>query len=245
MTNFVNIDLDDLADRGFVTPERKKSVLIAEEFRVIKRPLLANISRKTTKPIRNANLIVVTSALPLEGKSFTAVNLAMSIAMELDRHVLLVDADVARPSLPRVLRCEGQAGLLDVLADRTVPLEDVLYRTNIPNLSLLFAGTSQPDATEMLASDTMTALLAEIAERYADRVIVFDSSPLLITTESRVLVQQMGQVVFVVAAEQTLQNVMKEALATIESCPVKYLVLNQVREGATVGSGYGYGYKYS
>lgn len=238
--NFVSINLDNLAANGFVVPGQKNNRIIVEQFRVIKRPLLANISRETDRRIRNANLIVVTSALPMEGKSFTAFNLAMSITMELGRQVLLIDADVARPSLPSLLQCHGKRGLLDALVDPSLDLSEVLFRTNIDNLSLMFAGTPQSDATELLASDTMSALLAQIARRYADRVIIFDSPPLLVTTESRVLVQQMGQIVFVVAAENTLQSVLKEALRTIENCPVKYLVLNQ----ANVKTVEGYGYTY-
>lgn len=225
-----------------MTPDATGS-LIAEEFRIIKRPLLANAASRTLPPIRNANLIMVTSALPGEGKSFTALNLAMSIAMEFDRTVLLVDADVARPSLPRVLGLPEQDGLLDVLQGK-IALPDVLLRTNVEKLTLLTAGSADAHATELLASDGMTRLLNEMAKRYSDRIIIFDSPPLLMTTESRVLANQMGQIVMVVQAEETLQKAVIQALTTIEACPVKALVLNRARNVDQIVYGYGYGYGY-
>jgi protein-tyrosine kinase len=237
----VNIDLQKLAAAGLVMPDNPGST-VAEEFRIIKRPLLANARAGST--IRNPNLIMVTSALPGEGKSFTSLNLAMSLAMELERTVLLVDADVARPSLPKMLGLPQQRGLLDVLENKSMQLSDVLLRTNVEKLNILMAGTSYPNATELLASQAMADLLDEMAQRYADRLIVFDSPPLLMTTESRVLATHMGQIVFVVQAEQSLQSAVKTALATIESCPVKLLVLNQARNLDPVTYGYGYGYGY-
>lgn len=234
----IEINLQKLAEVGFIMPDQPRSA-IAEEFRVIKRPLLAN-ARSVS--ILNANLIMVTSALPGEGKSFTALNLALSIAMELERTVLLIDADVARPSLPAMLGIPTQKGLLDVLENRTLDLSDVLLRTNVEKLNLLMAGTSHPHATELLASEAMTRLLGEMARRYSDRIIIFDSPPLLMTTEARVLATHMGQIVFVVQAEESLQSAVKEALATIEPCPVKLLVLNQARNLDPVAYGYGYGY---
>ncbi|MBI5784936.1 MAG: tyrosine-protein kinase family protein [Rhodocyclales bacterium] len=237
-----DIDVDRLAAAGFITQSATGS-LIAEEFRVIKRPLLQNVLGGAA-PVRNANLIMVTSSLPGEGKSFTAINLAMSIAMELDRTVLLVDADVARPSLPRVLGLPDQKGLLDVLQDKSLKLSDVLLRTNVDKLTVLLAGTQDAQATELLASEAMGRLLDDIARRYADRIVIFDSPPLLMTTESRVLASRMGQIVFVVRAEETPQNAIKEALGAIDACPVKLMVLNQARNVENVAYGYDYGYGY-
>jgi exopolysaccharide/PEP-CTERM locus tyrosine autokinase len=168
----------------------------------------------------------------------------MSIAMELDRTVLLVDADVARPSLPRVLGLPEQKGLMDVLQDKSLKLSDVLLRSNIDKLTILTAGTQDAHATELLASEVMGRLLNEMARRYPDRVIIFDSPPLLMTTEARVLATRLGQIVFVVRAEQTPQSAVKEALATIETCPVKLMVLNQTRNVEHVAYGYEYGYGY-
>mgnify|MGYP001376073349 FL=1 len=190
----------------------------------------------------HGNLIMVTSALPGEGKSFTAINLAMSLAMELDHTVMLVDADVTCPSVMTKLGLPPAAGVLDVLQDDKIKLSDVLLRTNVDKLTLLPAGLPHPRATELLASDAMTSLLDEMGKRYSDRIIIFDSPPLLLTTEARVLASHMGQVVIVVQAEKTLQSQVEHALSTIESCPIKLMVLNQVRSSGLGAYGYGYGY---
>jgi receptor protein-tyrosine kinase len=231
------IDLARLAAAGMVTPDAPRSQ-IADEFRVIKRPLLGNASKRGGAGA-SPNMIMVTSALAGEGKTFTAVNLAMSIAMELDNTVLLVDADVANPTLPGVLRFSSPKGLLDVLTDRAIGLPDVLLRTNVQKLSILPAGTAHRRATELLASEAMERLITEIANRYPDRIVVFDAPPLLPTTESRVLASHMGQIVIVVEADKTTHSALKQALATIESCPLVMTMLNKAAR-SEVGSYYGY-----
>lgn len=239
----VELDMHKLAASGLIRPDAPRSQL-ADEFRVIKRPLIANAMGKGAAPIKNGNLIMVTSALPAEGKSFTAANLAISIAMELDNTVMLVDADVARPSLLKMLGLAPAPGLLDVLVNESNDLSPVLLRTNIETLSILPSGTQHPRATELLASESMNRLLEEMASRYPDRIIIFDSPPLLVTTEARVLASHMGQVVMVVRAEVTAQSDVKHALAAIENCPVKMTLLNQVRSTSRSEYGYGYGYGY-
>ena len=233
------IDLAQLAAAGMVTPDAPRTQ-IADEFRVIKRPLLANTQRKSAGAPANANLIMVTSALAAEGKTFTAVNLAMSIVMELDSTVLLVDADVANPTLPKVFRFPSSKGLMDVLTDRAISLPDVLLRTNVPKLTILPAGTAHRRATELLASDAMERLITEVAKRYSDRIVIFDAPPLLPTTESRALATHMGQIVVVVEADKTTHAALKGALATVESCPVVMTMLNKATR-SDVGSFYGYG----
>ena len=235
------LDLVKLARSGFVTPDSPRS-RVADEFRIIKRPLIANASARRAIPIKNGNLIMVTSAVPGEGKTFSAINLAMSIAMELDQTVLLVDADVARPSLPRVLGFPAGKGLLDGLRSKSFDLDKALIRTNVEKLTVLPSGTPDAHATELLASDAMVRLLDGMASRHADRIVIFDSPPLLATTESRVLATHMGQIVFVVQAETTLQSAVKRALGTIDACPVKLILLNQTRTVAQGAYGYGYGY---
>jgi len=237
----VVIDLDALAAAGIVSPNAPRSQ-IADQYRVIKRPLISNAMGKGATVIQNGNLIMVTSSVPGEGKSFTAINLAISIAAELDNTVMLVDADVARPSVLRVLGLPAGPGLLDLLLDDSADLSSMLLKTNIDKLSILPSGTPHARATEMLASDAMTNLLRDMAKRYSDRIIVFDSPPLLLTTEARVLATHMGQIVMVVQAEKTLRSDVQDALATIEACPVKMMVLNQARTTSAGGYGYGYGY---
>ena len=237
----VEIDLEALALAGIVSPNAPRS-RVADQFRVIKRPLIANALGKGAAVVAKGNLIVVTSALPGEGKTFTAINLAMSIATELDCTVMLVDADVSRPSVMRVLGLPPGPGLLDMVQDESLNMSDFLLRTNIDKLTVLPSGTQHPRATELLASDAMTRLLDDMARRYPERIIVFDSPPLLLATESQVLASHMGQVVVVVQAEKTPQSTVLQALATIESCPIKLMLLNQAKTAATEGYGYGYGH---
>ncbi len=233
----VTIDLERLREGGMIAPDSDKTPL-AEEFRVIKRPLLKNAFGGGAK-IRNGNLVMVTSAFPREGKSFCAINLAMSIAMERDRTVLLVDADVARPSIPQKFGIAPDIGLMDVLLDSHVSLADAIVRTNVAKLTLMPAGRPHRQATELLASEAMAELLAELSARYADRIVIFDSPPLLVTTEARTLAANMGQIVMVVESENTTHEALREALATIESCEVVGMVLNKGRR-SNPGDSYGY-----
>ncbi|MGE5491136.1 MAG: XrtA-associated tyrosine autokinase [Actinomycetota bacterium] len=240
----VDIDLEAIAAAGLVNPQAPGSQ-IAEQYRVIKRPLLINaLGKGNVPPIESGNLIMVTSALPNEGKTFNSVNLAMSIVAELDCTVMLVDADVARPSVLPLLGLPAQPGLLDLLQDDSLDLSDVLLKTNVAKLSILPSGTPHPRATELLASDAMARLINDMAGRYPDRIIIFDSPPLLVTTESHVLASHMGQIVMVVEAERTLQAEVTQALATVDSCPVKLMILNKAKADFKRGYSYGYGYAY-
>lgn len=235
----VQIDLARLAEMGYLTPSFPRGQT-ADEFRVIKRPLLKNVaSAKSANPVSRANLIMVTSSVPGEGKTFVSCNLAMSLAMELDTTVLLVDADVSRASVLSRLGLMPSQGLLDVLTNPSLPLSSVMLRTNVEKLAILPAGTPNGRATELLASEAMNRLLDEMAERYADRLVVFDAPPLLASTESRVLASHMGQIVMVVEADRTPQKVVSQAMATIETCPVVFPLLNKISR-SEVGSYYGY-----
>jgi receptor protein-tyrosine kinase len=239
----VDIDFARLESMGYLSPTASRSQL-ADEFRVIKRTLLHNIAVRPAEAVNATNLIMVTSALPGEGKTFTAINLALSMASEFDRTVLLIDADVQRPAVLDRLGLPRSKGLLDLLTDSSVALHEVLLRTNVDKLSILPPGTAHAQATELLASEAMDRLLLDLSTRYPDRVIVFDAPPLLASTESRVLATHMGQVIMVVAADKTPQGSLMEAMRTVESCPLVYSVLNKTRR-ASAGSYYGYyGYGY-
>lgn len=233
----VEIDLNRLRARGFVTPDAPTSQ-IADEFRVIKRPILRNAQGRDGARVKNGNLVLVTSALPAEGKTFCALNLAMSIAMEYDHHVLLVDGDVGNAGLPSLVGSPEAPGLLDLLTSDSLDVADALVRTNVDKLTLLPAGTRNRRSTELLASEQMNALLRELATRYADRIVIFDSPPLLRTTEARVLATHMGQIIMVVAAESTSQSTVDQALATLESCEIVLMTLNKADPGH--GSRYDY-----
>ncbi len=236
----VSLNLAALMERGFLVPGSARSKL-EEEFRIVKRPLLRNCSPETVPAIERGNLIMVTSALPGEGKTFCSINLAMSIAMELDHTVLLVDADVVRPSvLNRLNLPPAKRGLLDVLsAPDQLDLSEVLLKTNIPKLTILPAGNAHLQSTELLASASMERLLDELATLYSDRIVIFDAPPLLPSTESRVLATHMGQVLVVVEAHKTPRSSVAQAFATLENCPVVLAMLNKSRLPAT-DSPYGY-----
>jgi receptor protein-tyrosine kinase len=233
----VSIDLAQLERLGYLVPSSSRSVL-AEEFRNIKRPLLNNARSSGASNGRHAE-IMVTSALPEEGKTFLAINLAMSMAAEVDTAVLLVDADVVRPSVLQRLGIHADKGLLDVLIDPELDVSDVVLQTNVPKLSILAAGSRNDRATELLASGAMDALLGKLADQYPDHVILFDAPPLLLTNEAKVLASRVGQVVLVVEASRTPRAVVAEAFAAIEHCPTVLSVLNKAPESAT-SLGYGY-----
>ncbi|MGH6612352.1 MAG: AAA family ATPase, partial [Burkholderiaceae bacterium] len=184
------------------------------------------------------NRVMVTSALPREGKTFVAVNLALSMAMERDTTVLLVDADATRPAVLERLGLPPLKGMLDVLSEPNMDVETVLLRTNVEGLSILPAGTLHAQATEMLASRRMNALVNKLSSRFPNRILLFDAPPLLGSTESRVLAAHMGQIVLVIEADRTPQKTVLEALETIEECPVVMTLLNKA-SSSEAGSYYG------
>ncbi len=238
-SQFQSINLARLHRMGVVAPDAEKSQ-IAEEFRIIKRPLIANAFGQGATRVKNGNMIMITSSLPGEGKSFCAINLAISMALEMDRTVLLVDADVAKPRVPEYLGIHADLGLLDVLQDKNLKLSDVMIKTDIAKLTILPAGRTYKRATELLASEAMTRLVEDIGNRYPDRIILFDSPPLLATSESSVLATHMGQIVMVVEAERTSQEAVREALSHLQSCEVVNMLLNKATP--TPGADYYYGY---
>jgi protein-tyrosine kinase len=237
-TRSIEIDFSRLGARGFITPDLPRSQ-IADEFRVVKRPILRNALDTGDPRARPLNLIMVTSALPQEGKTFTAVNLALSVATEVDKTVLLIDGDVAHPMFTELLGVPREPGLLDLLTRDDLDIADAVVRTNVEKLTVLSAGSTQPFATELLASEQMASLLRTLAARYPDRIIIFDSPPLLVTTEARVLASHMGQIIMVVAADATTQHAVSQALATIEGCDIVMMMLNKARD-TDVGRYYGY-----
>ena len=236
----VQVHLESMRARGMIVPDGEQTQ-IGQEFRVIKRPLIRNAFGAGAQSVRNGRRVMVTSAFPGEGKSFCAINLAMSIAAERDHKVLLIDADVARPSIPRELGITVERGLMDWLVDGTPDIEDLVLPTQVEKLSILPAGRRHTHATELLASASMSRLFERLSARYSDCVMIIDSPPLLVTTEARVLATYMGQIVMVVEANRTPRDAVREALSTIESSEIVGLVLNKAREADAGGGYYGYG----
>lgn len=239
-----SVNLARLKQMGALTPEGGRSK-IAEEYRLIKRPLLINaFGQGGNPPLPHGNMIMVTSSLPGEGKSFTAINLAISMATEMENTVLLVDADVTKTAIMKYLGLQGDRGLIEVLQDPSISLSDVLIRTDVAKLTVLPAGRGIAHSTELLASSAMRAFVDDISNRYPDRIVIFDTPPLLSTSEASVLASYMGQVVFVVEAERTPQEAVREALSMLAEHPSVGVVLNKAPSKAMGGDYYGYGYSY-
>jgi exopolysaccharide/PEP-CTERM locus tyrosine autokinase len=226
------LDRVTLRAAGLLPPADQDRQL-SHQYRKIKRPLIAHALGRGAEQLPRGYLIMVASAMPGEGKSFTAVNLALSLSKEKDLNVLLVDADVAKPHLSRALGLEGQRGLLDVLRTPDLDLETVVRPTDVPTLSFLPAGVSSADATELLASERMGRLAVELGRHDGQRIVLFDTSPLMQTTESPALARIAGQIVVVVRAESTPQPVVLDALEALEDHPAVALVLNQSLRSAT------------
>ncbi len=234
----ITLDYVALEQLGFITPVHKIEYL-EEEYRVIKRPVLMNAFGKGAAPVPKGNLVMVTSSMPEEGKTFTSFNLAMSMASELDLTVLLVDGDVIRASLSKTLNVEGYAGLTDILEGKAEGIEEVILSTDNPKLKIIPAGRRQSYSTELLASDRMAYIAEELSARYPDRIIIFDAPPLLATTEATVLVNLMGQILLVVEAGKSKMHEVKAALSNISDDKVVGLILNKSRKNA---AGYYGGY---
>lgn len=215
--------------------------IFADEYRRIKRPILSNIFGSSASLVEKGNLVLVTSTLPGEGKTHTAINLALSIAHEQDHTVLLVDCDVTRLGTSRLLGISDRPGVVDILDNDDFSVSDAILRTDIPTLSLISAGKQHDFVTELLASQKMSRLVSEIGERYDDRVVIFDGPPLLPTPEAQVLTGLVGQVVFVIEAGKTPQAAVEEALSMIPKEQATGLVMNK-SEGIMARSGYYYGY---
>jgi exopolysaccharide/PEP-CTERM locus tyrosine autokinase len=220
---FGRIAAEELRENGFILPDGPATGL-AEEFRIIKRQLLASAEGAD-------RTILVSSARPDEGKTFCAINLALSLAAEKDVEVVLVDADVAKPEILSTLGLEGGPGLIDALADPAVDVEACLIRTDIPRLTVLPAGRQSNEATELLASARFRQILDTLRARDARRVILFDSPPALAATPASVLAMHCGQAVVVVRAERTAEADLREALDLLAACPRPRLLLNGVEFG--------------
>lgn len=242
--NMVKIPFADLRDMGILTPAIPRSA-IAEEYRTIKRPLLTNIAGDSvTPPIPHGNLIMVTSALEGDGKTFSSICLALSIAMEREKNVLFVDADTAKAEAGRKLGVPSTSpGLIDVLENENARVADFILPTNVEKLRILPAGGLHTHANELLASTRMHKLMLALSDEDPNRVIVFDSPPLLLTTEAAVLASFMGQIVFVVSSDATPQYAITQAIEHIGEEKMVGMILNRARKRTNPYSYYTYEYR--
>ncbi len=239
----VKVDRGALAVLGLLPPAEQEREL-SDQYRAIKRPLIRAAFHAERKAGPPAQLVMIASALPGDGKTFTCINLAFSMAREKDHSVLLVDADVIKPHVSRLFGVDKEPGLLDVLANPEMDLRSVILPTDIPGLTFLPAGTAAENATELLASARMREVVAHLAAMDPSRVVLMDTLPILLTSESRVLASLVGQIVLVVKAGVTPQHAVSDALSAIGEDKSVSLVLNQAELTGPMGYYYGYRYGY-
>jgi protein-tyrosine kinase len=243
-TGFAKIDRERLRAANLIDPEGPVTGL-SEEFRIVKRQLLlAARGGKGLEAIDRGERILICSAHPNEGKTFCAINLALSMASEKDNRVLLVDADFAKPSVLARLGIPGSPGLMDALADPSVDVEDYVIATDIEGLSILPAGAQTNQDTEYLAASRAEAVLDKLTEHDPARIVIFDSPPALAASPASVLALQVGQTVVVVHADVTTDSALRDALSLLSGCEHIQLMLNRAKfspTGRKFGSYYGYG----
>lgn len=233
----VDIDWSVLASAGTLPPPEQERQILGQ-FRKIKRPLIRRAFEHDPKYPRNPRLIMIASALPGEGKTFSTVNLALSMARERDTEVLVIDADVAKPQLSSLFGVSNEPGLMDALLDASIDPSGLVIATDVERLHVLSAGQVRDDtATELLSSARMREIVERIATAWPNVIVLFDSPPLLLTTEAHALANIVGQIMLVVRAGVTERHAVQEALELLPEGTETGLVLNQSHSGHSDGYG--------
>lgn len=230
--------------RAGYLPDGEASERLRDELRRIKRRLLGKVEQSSAVGRNQGRRIMVTSALVGEGKTFTAINLAVSLANERDLEILLIDADIPKSDLTRLLGLESRPGLTDALADEGHRVDDLIIPTQTPNLMVLPAGQYHEMSAELLNSRQMRQVVQELQDGDQRRILLFDSAPLLLAADAPVLAGHMDQILLVVAADRTLQQAVKAALETLDGAESISLVLNMARLPSGEGYYDRYGYRY-
>ncbi len=240
-TQTLDIDQALLSENELFITEQSRSIL-HNEFRFVKRRILQTAFGPQGEELEHPNLIMISSANKNEGKTFTALNLALSIALEQDKTVLLIDADVLKPSICNQLHVKADVGLVDYLLGETTDLQSILYNTNIPHLRIMPSGTKHHLTNELLASEKMEELSRELACRYPDRIILFDAPPLLGINETQALTSIVGQQLIVVEENKTKVSDLESAISLLNKDRAIGLVLNKAnqRQNGYFGNGYQY-----
>lgn len=235
----MTLDTDALRARGYL-PEESQDRQFAEHYRRIKRPLIDK-ALSGTVGVGEPRVIMITSALPGDGKTFTSINLAMSMARERDISVLMVDCDVVKRHISEIVGMHAQRGLLDALVDESMDVESLVAPTDVRGLSILPAGTRVDGTAELLSSKRMRQIITSLCNRVSRRILLLDSPPLLITNEGQALVKIAGQIVLVVRAGHTPRQAVQDAIKLFDTQQAGGLILNQVPVSKKEGY-YGYGY---
>jgi protein-tyrosine kinase len=239
----ITLDFNKLRACGYL-PEEAIARQFSDHYRRIKRPLVDK-AVSGTEGTGEARVIMVTSALPGDGKTFTSINLALSMALERDMSVLLVDCDVAKRHVSEIMGLDDDRGLVDALLDETIDAESLVVGTDQRGLSILSAGSRAQGTTELLSSNRMREIVANLCVRAPRRIVLLDSPPLLITNEGRVLAKIAGQVALVVRAGHTPRQAVTEAISLFSANQAGGIILNDVSIGQSDGyyGYYGYGSK--
>ncbi len=222
-TRQVILDRAQLRAAGYL-PEVGQEPRFADYYREIKRPIIRRALAANASP--SERLILITSSLPAEGKTFTALNLALSIARERDTSVLLVDADFPKAHIGRTLGVHEEAGLLDVVAGNVQDIDSLVLRTDVKGLDILPGGRASGGAAELVASARMGEVIAKLLARNPRRLVLLDSSPLLLSTEARALIQLPAQIILVARSGLTPRRALQDAIAQIDNKKLQGLVLN-------------------
>jgi protein-tyrosine kinase len=243
-SRFAEVNRERLAAHNFIVPDGPVTGL-SEEFRIVKRQLLLTArGGKGFDAIPHGERILVCSAHPNEGKTYCAINLALSMASEKDNRVLLVDADFAKPSVLSTLGIETGPGFMDALADDTVDAEHFIIETDIEGLSILPAGARTNQDTEYLAAARTAQIIDDLTRNDPSRIIIFDSPPALAASPASVLALHVGQVLMIVHADETTDSALRDALSLLSGCDHVQLLLNRAKfspTGRKFGNYYGYG----
>jgi protein-tyrosine kinase len=222
------VDMTSLFRAGMIDWNRVRS-RVSEEFRLVQRQIVRTAFTAAGAEPGFSNLLMITSSIPGEGKSFTSLNLAACIARQRDHHVLLIDIDSKRDSFCMALGLGDAPGLLDIAANSELDASQVMAKTAIENLTVLPIGIERDLGPELFASKQMTKLIQAIGRRYADRLIVLDAPPTLSTSDPAALAPIVGQVLFVVEAERTQRDEVVSSLDLLQACPTITLLLNKVQ----------------
>jgi protein-tyrosine kinase len=222
------IDMAAMARAGMIDWVRERT-RVSEELRLVQRQVLRTAFASPTAQPGFSNLLMVTSARPEEGKSFTSVNLAGSVARQGDHHVLLIDVDPKHASICQALGLSDAPGVLDLAVDPSIDPSDVIVKTEMENLSILPVGQPRRRSAELFASQQMMRLIQAIGRRYSDRLIILDAPPCLSTSDPAALAPVVGQILFVVEAEKTQREEVEASLDLIQACQTITLLLNKVQ----------------
>lgn len=230
----IAIDPQGLRNAGYL-PDAGLERRFADHYRQIKRSLID----KAFSGSADMRLILVSSALPGDGKTFTCINLALSMARERDTSVLLVDADAPKARISEVFGVRRERGLLEALLDESLDVESLIVQTNVRGLEILPAGKFVESAHELLASARMDQIAAYLGARNARGLVLFDATPLLVSSEARALLRVPGQIALVARVGVTPLQAALEAAGYVHKGKLQGVILNHATY--TKAGGY-YGY---